>query len=96
MPGGHGAAIKEKYWNHIAHFIVHGEVSNEYKSLSTARRSAVTRFVGQSAPIPLLLSLLFLLFLIALILWLPALSVSAKIAAILLVFLAVWIFITEI
>lgn len=55
VKGGHGAATEEKYWNEIAKFIVHGNISESIDQLSIRKRSTFMKLLGAIAPLPFLL-----------------------------------------
>jgi pimeloyl-ACP methyl ester carboxylesterase len=59
IPGGHGAAVEEKYWDEIARFIVHGEFSANNNVVSPVPRPLAMRLLGKAGP--LLFVLLFAL-----------------------------------
>lgn len=65
VQGGHGAAIKERYWDDIAYFIVYGKMSEKFTQNVAQERSFFMKLLGAISPLPFLLILGVLL----LILW---------------------------
>jgi pimeloyl-ACP methyl ester carboxylesterase len=60
VKGGHGAAIEERYWDDIAYFIVHGNVSPSLPKLAIHKRTFFMKCLGASAPLPFLIILAIL------------------------------------
>ncbi|MDF2457580.1 MAG: hypothetical protein K0R51_3573 [Cytophagaceae bacterium] len=52
VEGSHGAAIEEKYWDDIAHFIVHGKFTDTGEVKNKEVRSRFWKFIGKAAPWP--------------------------------------------
>ncbi|MFY0699011.1 MAG: hypothetical protein JXR11_14220 [Balneola sp.] len=60
--GGHSAALTEKNWNTIAHFILTGEIMEPPSELINSKRGLLTYFFGSIAPIILLAIITLIVF----------------------------------
>ena len=70
--GSHGAAIEEKFWDEIAHLIIHGAPKHSIKSTIEPKRSRFMKILGAAAPLPFILIVLFVLAIpVAIILHMP-------------------------
>ena len=61
IPGTHGAALEERYWDDMARFIVKGIIAQPTNGLQKQERSAFMKLLGGLAPLPLLLVAICLL-----------------------------------
>lgn len=59
--GGHGAAVEEKYWDDIAHFIVNGEFSSGSKVKEGSKRPGEMALLGKLGPVVFVLIFLLVL-----------------------------------
>jgi pimeloyl-ACP methyl ester carboxylesterase len=54
IKGGHGEGTREKYWDEIAYFMVHGNTSQNASVFVPFKRRVFWKLVGIAAPLPLL------------------------------------------
>jgi alpha-beta hydrolase superfamily lysophospholipase len=70
--GSHGAAIEEKFWDEIAHLIVHGTPKHSIKNTIAPERSRFMKILGAAAPFPFIFILLVVLMIpVCIILYMP-------------------------
>ncbi|MBO9731485.1 MAG: alpha/beta hydrolase [Chitinophaga sp.] len=94
VPGSHGAATEEIYWDNIADFIIHGKFDDSINTMAVPERPLLMKWLGALAPFPFIL-LLLILIAIGTLIWFMSPSPHLTAALYVVYFFVLWKFVTQ-